>query len=107
MAALLTEAARRGCRLCVFPLKDPRLAPIESALPVEVQRRPLGMVLIVARAGLVAKLEAETGLSAVGLGVGLDLSDEAVLARVFGDQSRQVADAPLPLDIHIDYLDHV
>lgn len=105
--SLLTEAARMGCHLAVFPLNDPRLAPIAEALPVEIQRRPLGMMLIVTRAGLVGKLEAETGLSAAELGLGADLDDEALLTRVFGGPERQASDEPLPLDLHIDYLDHV
>lgn len=105
--SLLTEAARLGCHLAVFPLNDQRLAPVAEALPVEIQRRPLGMVLIVTRAGLVGKLEAETGRSATELGLGPAVDDEALLARIFGDPGRQASDEPLPLDIHIDYADHV
>lgn len=105
--SLLTEAARLGCHLGVFPLNDARLAPIAEALPVEIQRRPLGMVLVVTRARLVGKLEAETGLSAAELGLGPELDDDAVLTRIFGDPERPASEDPLPLDIHIDYADHV
>lgn len=105
--SLLTAAARIGCHLGVFPLNDPRLGPVAEALPVEIQRRPLGMVLIVTRAGLLAQVEAETGESAAELGLGSDVDDEALLTRIFGGPDRQASDEPLPLDIHIDYLDHV
>ncbi|MGD9495832.1 MAG: GNAT family N-acetyltransferase [Armatimonadota bacterium] len=105
--SLLTHMARGGQRICVFPLHDPRIAPIQRALPVDVQRRPLGMVLVVDRAGLVAKIEAETGLSCAELGVPADLDAEGFRARVFGGPERPPSDDPLPLDIHIGYLDHV
>lgn len=105
--SLIIAAARIGCHLCVFPLNDSRLEPIAAALPVDLQRRPLGMVLIVTRPGLVGKLEAETGLTAAELGVGPELDDGALLMRIFGDAERQPSDEPLPLDIHIGYLDHV
>ncbi len=105
--SLLTHAAGLGHRLCVFPLNDPRIPEVAAALPVDVERRPLGMVLIVDREGLVGKIEAETGHSAQELGIGEDLDDEALLARVFGDESREPTDDPLPLDVHIGYLDHV
>jgi len=105
--SLISHAATLGHRICVFPLNDPRIPAIEAALPVAVQRRPLGMVLVVERAGVVAKIEAETGSSAAELGISADLDGDAFLARVFGDADRSASDDPLPLDVHIDYLDHV
>ena len=105
--SLISHAATLGQRICVFGLNDARIPAIEAALPVSTQRRPLGMVLVVDRAGLVGKIEAETGLSAAELGIVADLDDEALLARVFGDADRPASDDPLPLDLHIGYLDHV
>lgn len=105
--SMITHAARLGHRLCIFPLNDPRIPDIERALPVVVQRRPLGMLLIVTRESLIGKIEAETGRSAKELGIGPDVGDETLLARIFGDESREPGEEPLPLDIHIGYLDHV
>ncbi len=105
--SLLTHAAGLGRRLCVFPLNDPRIPEIEAALPVDVERRPLGMILVANRDGLVGKIADETGRSAEELGLGSDLDDDALLMRIFGDENREPSDDPLPLDVHVGYLDHV
>ena len=104
---LIERAASEGARRCVFPPNDPRIATIEEQLPVHVVRRPLGMALIVSRESLVAKIAGEAGVSADALGIGPDASIEVLMARIFGQPERKPSDDPLPLDIHIGYLDHV
>ncbi len=105
--SLIDRGASMGVRRCVFPLNDPRIAAIEGTLPVHVDRRPLGMVLIINRTTLVEKIVEETGISAEELGIGLTASDEMVMMGIFGGPERQPEDEPLPLDIHVSYLDHV
>lgn len=105
--ALLHHLAAEGARQCIFARSDPRIDAIEGALPVNLQRRPLGMVLIVDRASLLAKIADETGRSAGELGLGDDLSDDDLIARVFGSPEDEPSEEPLPVDVHIDYLDHV
>jgi predicted N-acetyltransferase YhbS len=63
--SLLDHVASEGARRCPFPLNDPRIEPIEQALPVRVERRALGMFLIVDRGSLVGKIADETALSPV------------------------------------------
>ncbi|MFO8081517.1 MAG: GNAT family N-acetyltransferase [Armatimonadota bacterium] len=105
--ALLQHAASEGARRCVFPLNDPRIEAIEDALPVHVERRPLGMVLIVNRESLISKIAEQAGASPDELGIGAEASDDVLIARIFGQPERESSDDPLPLDIHIGYLDHV
>ncbi|MFW5867024.1 MAG: GNAT family N-acetyltransferase [Armatimonadota bacterium] len=105
--ALLQHAASEGARRCVFPLNDRRVDAIAKALPVHVERRPLGMFLIVDRESLQAKIADEAGASPDDLGIGADAGDDALIARIFGHPEREPSDDPLPLDIHIGYLDHV
>ncbi len=105
--ALLSHAAALGHRLCVFPLNDPRLPAIAQALPVDIQRGPLGMILIVGREGLVAKIAEEAGSSPDDLGIGSDVDTEVLAARLFGSPDDEPTDRPLPMHLHIDYLDHV
>ncbi len=104
---LIEHVASEGARRCVFPLNDPRIAAIAEALPVDVARRPLGMLLVVSRDPLVAKIADEAGASQDDLGIGASESVEVLMARIFGGPERKPSDEPLPLDIHIDYLDHV
>ncbi|HCA46331.1 MAG TPA: hypothetical protein DEP45_02915 [Armatimonadetes bacterium] len=106
-AALIVRAASEGVRRCVFPLNDPRVAAIEGALPVCVERRSMGMLLIVNRASLTAKIAPETCATAADLGIGPLSSAEVLMARIFGQPEREPSEEPLPLDIHISYLDHV
>jgi len=105
--ALLKHAASEGARQCIFPLNDPRIQPIADAIPVHVDRRPMGMFLIVDSESLAAKIADEAGSSPEDLGIGAGASDDVLIARIFGQPERQPSDAPLPLDIHIGYLDHV
>ncbi|MGI5819097.1 MAG: GNAT family N-acetyltransferase [Armatimonadota bacterium] len=105
--ALIKYAATEGARRCVFPLNDPRIEAADRALPVNVQRRALGMLLIVNRESLVSKITAEVGATPDDLGIGPDATDEVLIARIFGQPEREPSDEPLPLDIHISHLDHV
>ncbi len=105
--ALLARAAEEGYRACPFPLHDPRLPAITEALPVQVTVQPLGMLLITGRESLVARICAESGASPEELGIGEDVSIEVLTARIFGQPDREPTDDPLPLDIHIGYLDRV
>lgn len=105
--ALIQHAASEGARRCVWPLNDPRIPAIEDALPVHLQRRPLGMVLIVHADSLVSRIAGQTDKSPVDLGIGAEASDDVLIARIFGQPEREASDDPLPLDIHIGYLDHV
>ncbi|MFP4250248.1 MAG: GNAT family N-acetyltransferase [Armatimonadota bacterium] len=105
--ALVQHAASEGARRCVFPLNDPRISAIADALPVRVERRSLGMFLIVDRESLISKIAEETGEAPADLGIGAEESDDVLIGRIFGQPEREPSDAPLPLDIHIGYLDHV
>ena len=105
--ALLEHAASQGLRRCVFPLNDPQLEAIGEALPVSVEPKTLGMFLIVNRAGLVEKIVAETSDGVAELGIGTNVSNDTLTANTFGGPEREPADEPLPLDLHIGYLDHV
>ena len=104
---LIEHAACEGARRCVFALNDPRIAAVEEALPVDLVRSPLGMFLIVNRDSLVAKIADEAGATPEDLGIGVGESDEVLMERVLGGPDLEPSDAPLPLDIHIGYLDHV
>lgn len=105
--SLLEHGASEGLRRCVFPLNDARIEPIEQALPVHIDRRPLGMSLIVNRSNLVETIVAETGMEAGEMGIGPGASEDMLMMGIFGGPEREPADEPLPLDIHIGYLDHV
>lgn len=105
--ALISRAAVEGHRVCIFPLGDPRIPAIQEALPVDVERRSLGMLLIVNRASLVETVATELQTTPEELGLGPEESDEVLMMRIFGQPERQPSDEPLPLDIHIGYLDHV
>ncbi|MGC9316986.1 MAG: GNAT family N-acetyltransferase [Armatimonadota bacterium] len=105
--AVISRAAAEGCRLCVFPLHDWRVEAIAEAMPVGVEHRSLGMLLIVNREGLVETIARELGATPEELGLGPEESDEVLMMRIFGQPEREPSEEPLPLDIHIGYLDHV
>jgi predicted N-acetyltransferase YhbS len=105
--SLLEHAASEGARRCHFPLNDPRIEAIADELPVCVKREPEGMFLIVNADSLAGKIAGETGASREDLGIGPDATDDVLIARIFGQPEREPSDEPLPLDIHISYLDHV
>jgi predicted N-acetyltransferase YhbS len=104
---LLHHAAAEGSRRCHFPLNDPRIDAIAERLPVRVSRQTQGMFLITNAESLVAKIAEETGASPDDLGIDPEAGDDVLIARIFGQPERAPSDDPLPLDIHIGYLDHV
>ncbi len=106
-ASLLDHAASHGARCCPFPLNDPRIDAVRDLVPVKLKRKPLGMFLIATRETLVRKIVDETERGAEDLGIGPEASDEVLMARIFGQPTREPSVEPLPLDIHIGYLDHV
>lgn len=104
--ALLSHLAQQQDLLTVLPLHDVRTAPILAALGAERTPSPLGMCLIVSRERFLGKVSAELGRPAEEFGVTPLMSDEEVMQVVFRDHEDDWS-GDLPLDIFIDYADHV
>lgn len=90
----------------VLPLHDPRASALETALGAEATRVPLGMCCVVNREQLLSKISAELGRPAEEFRVTPDMSDEQVMRVIFGGPDDDWT-GDLPLDIFIDWADHV
>lgn len=97
-SALLAHAAQNSDVTSVWPFGDARLTAIGQALTMDVKTHPLGMMLVVSRERLLAKVERELGRSLASCGPG-----DALLAALFGTPTSPTP----PVDVFINYLDHV